>query len=120
LTTFLQETPVQADHTLTLKLHRVYDYFVETSNISSSTKASPQRWIEIQGRIAEAVHLEPDLVITLKTIGLLNLIDSVGPLRATRQFVTYALVEDRLNEQDIQRWGNAIQALVRRGLVTDR
>ena len=120
LTTFLQETPVQTDHTLTLKLHRVYDYFVETSNISSSTKSSPQRWIEIQGRIAEAVHLELDLVITLKTIGLLNLIDSIGLLRATRQFVAYALVEDPLNEQEIQRWDDAIQELVKRGLVTYR
>jgi hypothetical protein len=120
LTTFLKETALQCDHTQTLKLHRVYDYFVEASNISNAAKTSSQRWIEVQGRIVEAMHLEPNLVVTLKTIGLLNLVDSIGALRATRQLVIYALIEDPQNEQEAQCWDNAIQELIKRGLVTYR
>lgn len=118
--TFLQETAVQSEHPSTLRLHRVYDYFIEASNIASTSKVSPQRWIEVQSRIVDAAHLEADLVATLKTIGLLNLVSSAGMLRATRQLVIYALAEDPLNEQEAQCWDSAIQELVKRGLVTYR
>ncbi|MHB8597167.1 MAG: hypothetical protein ACYDER_10180 [Ktedonobacteraceae bacterium] len=118
--TFLHETAVQSEYPSTLRLHRVYDYFIEASNIVSASKVSPQRWIEVQNRIVDAVHLEADLVATLKTIGLLNLVSSVGMLRATRQLVIYALVENPLDEQEAQRWDSAIQELVKRGLVTYR
>ena len=46
-TSFLQETLLQEKQPTTLKLHRIYDYFIETSRASNSAKASAQRWIEI-------------------------------------------------------------------------
>ena len=49
-TSFLQETPLQETQLATLKLHRVYDYFIETSSILNSANMSNQRWIEVQGR----------------------------------------------------------------------
>ncbi len=118
--TFLRETIVQNEHPSTLRLDRVYDYFIESSNIVSSSKVSSQRWIEIQSRIVDAAHLEADLIVTLKTIGLLNLVHSVGMLHATRQLIIYALVENPQNEQEAQRWSSAVQELVKRGLVTYR
>lgn len=117
---FLQETSLQDKQPTTLKLHHVYDYFIETSSVSNSVKASTQRWIEIQGRIVDAQHLDTDLVMTLKTIGILNLVDSVGVLRATPQIVIQALSEDPTNNQEVQRWSDAIEILVKRGLVTHR
>jgi hypothetical protein len=118
--TFLRETSVQSERPSTLRLDRVYDYFIEASNIVSSSKISSQRWIEIQSRIVDAAHLEADLVATLKTIGILNLVSSVGVLRATRQLVIYALVENPQDEQEALRWDSAIQELVKRGLITYR
>lgn len=118
--TFLRETAVQSEHPSTLRLDQVYDYFIEASNIVSSSKVSPQRWIEIQSCIVDAAHLEADLVATLKTIGILNLVSSVGMLRATRQLIIFALTEDPLDEQEAHHWDSAIQELVKRGLVTYR
>src|SRR5260370_14468850 len=117
---FLQETLLQERQPTTLKLDRVYDYFIETSSISNSAKASTQRWIEIQGRIIDAQHLNIHLVMTLKTVGILNLVASVGALRATPQIVIQALSEDPTNDQEVQRWSHAIEILIKRGLVTHR
>lgn len=118
--TFLQETIAQNEHSSTLRLDRVYDYFLEASNIISLAKVSSQRWIEIRSRIVDAAHLEIDLVATLKTIGLLNLVSSASRIRATRQLVIYALTENPSNEQEIQHWDDVIQELVKRGLITYR
>lgn len=118
--TFLRETIAQNEHFSTLRLERVYDYFLEASNVVNSSKVSSQRWIEIQSRIVDAAHLETDLVATLKTIGLLNLVSSVGIIRATRQLVIYALTENPLDEQETRHWDSAIQELIKRGLVTYR
>lgn len=118
--TFLREAVVQKEHYSTLRLDRVYDYFLDASNVVSSSKVSSQRWIEIQSRIVDAAHLEADFVATLKTIGLLNLISSVGVIHATRQLVIYALTENPLDEQETQRWDSVIQELIRRGLITYR
>ncbi len=119
-TSFLQETPLQETQLATLKLHRVYDYFIETSSILNSANMSNQRWIEVQGRVIDAQHLDTDLVMTLKTIGILNLVDSVGVLRATPQIVIQALSEDPTDDQEAQRWRHAIEMLIKRGLVTHR
>jgi len=45
----LKDTP-------TLKLYQVYDYFVESVGMGSF-KTNLQRWLEIQGLIADAKHL---------------------------------------------------------------
>ena len=58
--------------------------------------------------------------MTLKTIGILNLVDSVGVLRATPQIVIQALSEDPTDDQEAQRWKHAIEMLIKRGLVTHR
>lgn len=118
--TFLREMTVQCEHPSTLRLDRVYDYFIEAPSIINSSKISSQRWIEIQSRIVDAAHLEVDLIAALKTIGLLNLVSSSGMLHATHQLVVYALTEDPLDEQEAQRWSNVIQELVKRGLITYR
>ncbi|GER89749.1 hypothetical protein KDW_39110 [Dictyobacter vulcani] len=119
-TSFLQETPVQGIQPTTLKLHRIYDYFVEAASVSHSAKASTQRWTEIQGRITDAQHLEVDQLLVLKTIGILNLVDTVGTLRATQHLVVLALSEDPNDPQETQRWLQAIEQLIKRGLVTHR
>ncbi|GLV54353.1 hypothetical protein KDH_12010 [Dictyobacter sp. S3.2.2.5] len=119
-TSFLQTTPLQGERPTTLKLYRIYDYFMEAASVSHSAKASTQRWVEIQGRISDAQHLESDLVQALKTIGILNLVDTVGMLRATPQLVLLALSEDPNDLQEAQRWTQAIEILVQRGLVTHR
>ena len=54
------------------KLHKVYDYFVESAGMSISARPQFQRWVEIQSRLSDASHLDPDVLLVLKTIGLLK------------------------------------------------
>ena len=58
--------------------------------------------------------------MTLKTVGILNLIDSVGALHAKPQLVIQALSEDPTNDHEAQRWHHAIEILIKRGLITHR
>lgn len=91
--TFINETTVEGDFLPTLKLDRVYDYFVEAVGIGLASRPSLSRWVEIQGLIADAKHLEPDSLKVLKTIGILNLVTTTAAVRATRELVTLAMCD---------------------------
>lgn len=118
LTSFLNSEVVDGEVLPTLKLHQVYDYFVE-SMTGLASRINLQRWIEIQGLIQDARDQSSEVLQVLKTIGILNLITTTGVLRATPDVVAWALC-DRPDKKSQQHWLSTIKSLQEKGLITYR
>nr|WP_239124668.1 hypothetical protein [Leptolyngbya sp. CCY15150] len=104
----------------TLKLHHLYDYFVESLGAGMGSRPGLQRWLEIQTLVADAQHRGADTVVLLKTIGLLNLVTSTGLFRATRPLVKLALV-DQPDTAALEHWEEQINVVThQQGIVTYR
>ncbi|MEQ8756888.1 MAG: hypothetical protein RID09_25665 [Coleofasciculus sp. G1-WW12-02] len=117
---FLDETRVNGEPLPTLKLDRVYDYFVEATGLGLGSRLGLQRWVEIQNLIADAKHLDTDSLRVLKTIGLLNLVTTTGAVKATHELVTLAMCDSPYKEQEPQYWDDIIDRLLRRNVITHR
>lgn len=115
---FLANNLAEDDHVPTLKLHQLYDYFVE-SVTGLSSRINLQRWVEVQGLIEDARDRDPLTLQLLKTIGVLNLITTTGDLRATPALVALALC-DGPRDKALKNWQQAIKDLQNRSLVTYR
>jgi hypothetical protein len=117
---FLKKTSLNSDSPETLKLHNLYDYFIESSGFNFSSRPQFNRWTEIQGIINDAKDLSPDQLKALKTIGVFNLISFSGSFRATKELVLMALV-DRPNETaEKKNLETVLESLVEKKLVTWR
>ena len=117
---YLEEVSIEADKLPCLKLDRVYDYFIEAAGMGLASRPNLQRWVEIQDLIADAKHLEPDILKVLKTIGILNLVTITGLTRATRHLVTLAMCDRPDDLENIQSWDRVIGELLEKGLITHR
>jgi hypothetical protein len=117
---FLEEATVESDAPPSLKLDRVYDYFIEAAGMGLASRPNLQRWVEIQDLIADAKYLEYDILRVLKTIGILNLVTITGVTRATRHLVTLAMCDRASDSESIKYWGQVIDKLLQRGLITHR
>jgi len=118
--TFLSQTASDGEDLASFKLHKVYDYFVESAGMSVSSRPRSQRWIEIQLRLSDANNLDPDFLPVLKTIGLLNLVSSTGFLRASRSTVALAMCNLPGSRSELRYWGEKIQELMAKGFVIYR
>lgn len=114
---FLDETEVTAGKLPTLKLARVYDYFVEAVGMGLASRPRLSRWVEIQGLIADAKIHDPDSVCVLKTIGVLNLITTTGTLRASQELVTAAMC-DAPEEGTLSYWEGVVGQLIQRRTIS--
>lgn len=103
----------------TLKLDRVYDYFIEAVGLGLASRPNLQRWVEIQTLINDAKSLEEDSLRVLKTIGILNLVTTTSPLRATRTLVTLAMC-DFATDDNKALWEQEIDNLLQKGILTYR
>ncbi|MEV0712732.1 hypothetical protein [Nocardia aurea] len=83
----------KATHASTIQLPQLYDYFLASGRTTILVSANASRWIEIDSRISEAHGLSDTELRILKTVGLLNLIDSSGALRASAHMVLFALTD---------------------------
>ena len=83
----------EAAHASTVKLPQLYDYFLASGRTTILVSANASRWIEIDSRISEAHGLTETEQHILKTVGLLNLVDSSGALRASAHMVLFALAD---------------------------
>jgi len=117
---FLSETAFEKDNPQSLKLHQLYDYFVESAGISISLRPQFQKWVEIHSRLTDAKHLDPDFLKVLKTIGILNLISTTGSLRASRKTVTFALCSNPKNQSEQSHWKRLVDELLAKGFLTWR
>ncbi|MFF3765888.1 ATP-binding protein [Streptomyces sp. NPDC001922] len=106
----------------TIRLPQLYDFFFSAgrTTILASSKAS--RWLEINARLEEANGLPEADQELLKAIGVLNLIDADGLLRATPAMIQFAL-NDPTDATDTKRFDQLreqLDKLVEDGLVVHR
>lgn len=99
-----------------VSLDAVYDYFVRSARWLGSHSG---RWIEIEARVGSAADLTPVEVRALKSVGILNLVGSGGPLRASRTLVAYAIGRPDFCP-DANSGGRILDNLVTRGYLTYR
>ena len=95
----------------------LYDYFLASAGGTSALPSLAQRWIEVQTRLRDAVHLSAFEFEILKTIGLFNLCSSSGVVRANRELLGWVL-ESRAPEA--YSLDSALEQLSRTGLITYR
>lgn len=119
-TSFLNETAYDKATLPSLKLYHLYDYFIESAGLTSSSLAQFQKWGEIQGRISDANGLSLDYISVLKTIDILNLVSNTGSLRASRRFVALALCDGPNNPEHMSRHENIVDELIKKGFITWR
>lgn len=116
---YLEQTVVEGDTLLTLKLERVYDYFIEAVGMGLASRPNHSRWVEIQNLIADAQRQDVESLRVLKTIGILNLVTTTGSLRATRSLVKLALC-DRATDSRGKHWEQVVDSLLQKGVITSR
>lgn len=73
-----------------VRLHRVYDYFVESAGTFIGASSDASRWLEIETTIRDAPELSTDELEVLKTVGILNLVAGQASLRASRETIGFA------------------------------
>jgi hypothetical protein len=117
---FLAEEKTEGDSLPTLKLDRLYDYFIEAVGAGLTSRPHLQRWVEIQEAIADAKKLSPDALRVLKAIGILNLITTTGTMRATKRLVILAMSDSPSDIEKHQYWEQVIQELFNENVITHR
>lgn len=120
LRSFLNETKIENEPFPTLKLDRIYDYFIESAGMGLASRPNLQRWVEIQDLISDSKRLDPDSLRVLKTIGILNLTTTTGSSRATRELVTLAMCDSPEERESTDYWSNIIDELLKKGIITHR
>lgn len=113
------DTPERAS---TIRLPQLYDYFFASGRTTILASTNASRWLEVDNRLTEAHGLPQEDQEVLKAIGILNLIDVDGVLRATPAMVQFAL-NDPTDVADAERFSELqqrLQKLVDSGFVTHR
>ncbi|MET9950546.1 ATP-binding protein [Streptomyces sp. NPDC006339] len=112
----------EADHASTVRLPQLYDYFLNSGRTTLLASANASRWIEVDARIRDANGLPDADQDILKTIGVLNLIDSDGALSATAPMIHFALHDptEVADPDAFTALEERLADLVRRGFVVHR
>lgn len=106
----------------TVKLPQLYDFFLDSGRTSLLASSNASKWIEIESRVTQANGLSTADQDVLRTVGMLNLIDEDGALRATAAMVFYALHEpgDAADAKAFADLENQLNNLVARGFLVYR
>ncbi|MES0491242.1 MAG: hypothetical protein ABUK01_14705 [Leptospirales bacterium] len=123
---FLNEYDLHTSDWPSLKLHRLYDYFIESSGIGF--RPGFQRWVEIQEKVEEARYSGLDHQNVIKTIGLLNLLSTGGALKSEKSLTILALLDSPASTQGDQTnlkndrayWLGILSELEDKGLIVYR
>jgi hypothetical protein len=104
----------------TVGVDRAYDYFIATARAARDWSGpAASRWNEVETRIREAEDLSDADRRVLRVVGLLNLVNRGGPLRASPSVVAYCLGNaDR--PPDVGAAQHQLAGLVERGFLTFR
>ncbi|MEV7288724.1 ATP-binding protein [Streptomyces sp. NPDC093252] len=117
-----QHSNDQVQHASTVRLPQLYDYFLNSGRTTLLASANASRWIEVDARIRDANGLSNADQDVLKTIGVLNLIDSDGALSAIAPMIHFALHDpnDVADTDAFAALEDRLADLVRRGFVVHR
>ncbi|MEU0490798.1 ATP-binding protein [Nocardiopsis sp. NPDC006139] len=88
LEAYAQATP---DTISTIRLPQLYDFFLDSGRTSLLASSHASRWIEVESRIDRATGMPARDQEIMRAVGMLNLMDSDGALRATTTMVYFAL-----------------------------
>jgi len=113
LKNYLDETKIGKTALPTLKLDRIYDYFIESVRSSLVSRPNLKRWFEIQTIIDDANDLDEPTLQVLKAIGILNLVTTTGSLRATPELVKLALCDRPSDAEQQGYWQSIIDVLIK-------
>ncbi|MDX3121370.1 ATP-binding protein [Streptomyces scabiei] len=106
----------------TVRLPQLYDYFFASGRTTILASSNASRWLEVDMRLNEAHGLPAEDQEVIKVIGVLNLIDADGLLRATPSMIQFAL-HDPTDASDEDRFGalqERLNRLVAEGFVVHR
>ncbi|MFE2271084.1 ATP-binding protein [Streptomyces lavendulae] len=106
----------------TVRLPQLYDYFFASGRTTILASSNASRWLEVDMRLNEAHGLPAEDQEVIKVIGVLNLIDADGLLRATPSMIQFAL-HDPTDASDEGRFGalqERLSRLVAEGFVVHR
>ncbi|MFY1677380.1 ATP-binding protein [Streptomyces sp. WMMC905] len=119
LETLASDTPERAS---TICLPQLYDYFFTSGRTTILASSNATRWLEVDNRLNEAHGLPSEDQAILKAIGILNLVDVDGLLRATPSMIQFAL-HDPVDVKDAEGFAalqERLDKLVEDGFVVHR
>ena len=87
----------------TVRLPQLYDYFFASGRTTMLASANASRWIEIDLVLSQAHGMDEQDLRILKAVGVLNLIDASGALRACPGTVLFALTDPVNNDDESAR-----------------
>jgi len=103
-----------------VRLDAAYDYFVEAFGLGHISSRDTSRWLEIQGVVRDAHHLDPLSLRILKSIAILNLVAGVGSLRASADVVRLAISGPDRDARASRAFDESLTRLESLGLVVYR
>ena len=103
-----------------IRLDRLYDYFLGAASTLISVAPTAARWLEIETRIRDTVGLTDAERRVVKTIGVLNLVAAGGALRASRDLVAVACADGDAGTASVKDVAEVVLNLEARGLITYR
>lgn len=111
-----------ASRAATVRLSLLYDYFLASGRTTMLASANSGRWMEIDLILSQAHGLDDQDVQILKTVGILNLIDASGALRASPGILLFALSDPTDDRDDVARKSllDRLDTLVERGFLVYR
>ena len=117
---YLEAEGVPREGLPSIRLDRVYDYFIESASNMASVSINASRWVEIDLRVRDATAISAAARRVLKSIGLLNLISAGGALRASASALVAAAADGGEGTEDGGAVKERIAELEEAGLVTYR
>jgi hypothetical protein len=88
-------------HLPTYGLADVYDYFATAVRSQTLASSASGRWLQIETQVEAAAHMSRHDQDVLKSVGVLNLCATGGPLRASAENVAFAMVAPEVYGQDV-------------------
>jgi hypothetical protein len=112
----------KATSATSVRLPQLYDYFFASGRTTMLASASAGRWIEIDLIVSQAHGMDDQDLEILKTVGILNLIDASGALRACQGTVLFALTDPVDDNDEVGREAllARLQNLIERGFLVYR
>ena len=103
-----------------VRLDRVYDFFLESASTMVTASVSASRWLEIETRLRDTVGLTPDELRVLKIVAVLNLVAAGGVLRASKSMISAVVIDKSLGITKPKNVEKMLNALEIRGIITYR